>query len=74
VIEKENEVCMHTSGRNTGVLHTGVYQGMGDEKKTQMIKLGYQMWCEFIKKHKIPHRDSGQLIVAKVFIIKLIHL
>ncbi len=49
VIEKESEVCMHTSGRNTGVLHTGVYQGMGDEKKTKIIKLGYQKWCDFIK-------------------------
>lgn len=41
VIEKESEVCMHTSGRNTGVLHTGVYQGMGDLEKTAMIKRGY---------------------------------
>ena len=51
LIEKEREVCMHTSGRNTGVLHTGLYQGMGSKKKTEMIKLGYRMWVEFIDKH-----------------------
>ena len=59
LIEKEREVCMHTSGRNTGVLHTGLYQGMGDKKKTEMIKLGYRMWVEFIDKHKIAKRDTG---------------
>ena len=48
MIEKEEELAMHTSGRNTGVLHSGVLQGLGDELKTQMIKDSNQMWEKFI--------------------------
>jgi L-2-hydroxyglutarate oxidase LhgO len=44
VIDKESEVAMHTTGRNTGVLHCGVLQGMGDEFKTTMIKDSYAKW------------------------------
>jgi len=31
-----------------------------------MIKRGYKMWNEFIERHQIPRRDTGQMIVAKV--------
>jgi len=48
VIEKESEVGMHTSSRNTGVLHSPFY--LDPEKKGRLAKaafLSHDMWKTF---------------------------
>jgi len=51
VIEKEQEVAMHTSSRNTGVLHSPFY--LNPEKKGKLARaafLSHEMWKTLHKK------------------------
>ena len=51
VIEKESSVAQHTSGRNTGVVHTPFY--LDPEKKKIFAKtanISYDMWKKLAKK------------------------
>ena len=40
IIEKEKEIGFHTSGRNSGVLHAGIYYQPGSHKANICIKKG----------------------------------
>lgn len=65
VIEKESEVGMHTSSRNTGVLHSPFY--LDPEKKSRLAKaafLSHEMWETFAEKHGLPWKMVGTLEVA----------
>ena len=65
VIEKESEVGMHTSSRNTGVLHSPFY--LNPEKKSRLAKaafLSHEMWKTFAQKHGLPWKMVGTLEVA----------
>ena len=65
VIEKESEVGMHTSSRNTGVLHSPFY--LDPEKKGRLAKaafLSHEMWKTFAQKHVLPWKMVGTLEVA----------
>ena len=65
VIEKESEVGMHTSSRNTGVLHSPFY--LDPEKKGKLAKaafLSHDMWKTFAQKHGLPWKMVGTLEVA----------
>lgn len=63
VLEKENDVAMHQTGRNSGVIHSGIYYKPGS-KKAQNCVNGRKELVEFAKKHKIPHDVCGKIIVA----------
>ena len=65
VIEKESEVGMHTSSRNTGVLHSPFY--LDPEKKGRLAKaafLSHEMWKTFAQKYGLPWKMVGTLEVA----------
>lgn len=63
VFEKENKLGMHASGRNSGVLHSGINQKPGS-LKAQMCLRGNQLARQFCRKHNIPMEECGTLVVA----------
>lgn len=63
VVDKENAVGMHASGRNSGVLHAGFYYAP-DSLKAQLTRDGNVMLREFLHKAGIPIRECGKVVVA----------
>jgi L-2-hydroxyglutarate oxidase len=65
VIEKEPEVGMHTSSRNTGVVHSPFY--LDPEKKGKLAQaafLSHEMWKTFAQRNDLPWKMVGTLEVA----------
>ncbi|MCB1139098.1 MAG: FAD-dependent oxidoreductase [Leptospiraceae bacterium] len=52
-----------TSGRNSGVLHAGIYYTPGSKKAQHCIK-GYALTLEYLKEHSLPHTICGKLITT----------
>lgn len=63
VIEKEEEVAMHQTGHNSGVIHSGLYYKPGSLKATNCIR-GYQMLIDFAEQEGIPYDLCGKIVVA----------
>ncbi len=63
LIEKEKEVATHQTGRNSGVIHAGVYYEPGS-LKAKFCKEGLKNTIEFCRKHSIPVKQCGKLLVA----------
>ena len=63
VVEKESEVGLHASGRNSGVLHAGFYYAP-DSLKAQLTRNGNQLLRAFLKSKNIPIRECGKVVVA----------
>ena len=65
VIEKEPEVAIHTSSRNTGVVHSPFY--LNPEKKSKIAKAALEshiMWKKFAERKNLPWKTVGTLEVA----------
>ncbi|MFN8615235.1 MAG: L-2-hydroxyglutarate oxidase [Vampirovibrionales bacterium] len=63
VVEKEPALAQHQTGRNSGVIHAGVYYAPGSLKAT-LCATGRQMMEAFCTEEGIPWRRCGKLIVA----------
>ncbi|WP_298288331.1 L-2-hydroxyglutarate oxidase [uncultured Lutibacter sp.] len=63
ILEKENEVGKHQTGRNSGVIHSGIYYKPGSYK-AKNCKNGHQQLVEFAKKTNVKHDVCGKIIVA----------
>jgi len=63
VLEKEDAVARHQSGRNSGVIHSGIYYRPGT-LKARMAREGNLSMREFCARHEIPFEVCGKLIVA----------
>lgn len=63
VIEKEPGVAQHQTGRNSGVIHSGIYYKPGS-LKARMAREGNRTMREFCAQHEIPFEICGKLIVA----------
>ncbi|MGV3483907.1 MAG: L-2-hydroxyglutarate oxidase [Planctomycetaceae bacterium] len=63
VLEAEAEVGTHQSGRNSGVLHSGVYYKPGS-LKASLCRAGKQQMEEFCREHGVPFERCGKVIVA----------
>ncbi len=63
IVEKEKEVCMHQSGHNSGVIHSGIYYQPGSQKAQNCIE-GYHQIIDFAAEHHIPYEICGKIIVA----------
>ncbi len=64
VVEKEPELGMHASGRNSGVLHAGIYY-TPDSLKAKFCIKGNEEMKQFCKEKKIPISECGKVIVAR---------
>ena len=63
LIEKEAELASHQTGRNSGVLHSGIYYRPGT-LKAENCRLGKVAMVEFCREHEIPFELCGKVIVA----------
>jgi (S)-2-hydroxyglutarate dehydrogenase len=63
VIEKEDSVAGHQSGRNSGVIHSGIYYAPGSVKALT-CRRGRALLLAFAREHDIPHERCGKVIVA----------
>ncbi|MEC8861473.1 MAG: L-2-hydroxyglutarate oxidase, partial [Planctomycetota bacterium] len=61
--DKENRVAAHQTGRNSGVLHSGIYYKPGSLKAT-LCREGKEILQEFCSKHSISFDVCGKVIVA----------
>ncbi|HVO20937.1 MAG TPA: L-2-hydroxyglutarate oxidase [Anaeromyxobacter sp.] len=64
VIEKEPELGCHASGRNSGVLHAGIYYAP-DSLKARSCLRGNFLMREFCKARGLPVLEKGKVIVAR---------
>jgi L-2-hydroxyglutarate oxidase len=63
VLEKEPALAAHQSGRNSGVIHAGVYYQPGSLKAT-LCKAGVAATIAFCREHGIRFEQCGKLLVA----------
>ena len=63
VLEKEGRIAAHQSGRNSGVLHAGLYYAPGSLKARLCVR-GRAMLYAYCRDHGVEHRRMGKLIVA----------
>lgn len=64
VLEMEPYLGEHTSGRNSGVIHSGVFYKTGSFKEKICIE-GNRLTYEWLKKLQVPHRECGKWIVPE---------
>jgi L-2-hydroxyglutarate oxidase len=64
VVEKEHAVGMHQSGRNSGVIHAGVYYQPGSEK-ARLCAAGRKSIVAYCQDHGIAHEVCGKVVVAR---------
>jgi L-2-hydroxyglutarate oxidase len=63
VLEKEPAPAWHQTGRNSGVIHSGVYYRPGS-RKARYAAAGSVELVKFCAEHGIPYAVPGKLIVA----------
>lgn len=63
VIDKEGSIAGHQTGRNSGVIHAGVYYAPGSDK-ARLCTLGRERLVEFCRERGIAHEVCGKLVVA----------
>lgn len=63
LLEKEASVGFHTSGRNSGVIHSGINPKPGTLKAELCVK-GNRELRQYCSDHGIPFEQGGTLVVA----------
>ncbi|MBI4042952.1 MAG: L-2-hydroxyglutarate oxidase [Deltaproteobacteria bacterium] len=64
ILEKENALGKHASGRNSGVIHSGINQKPGSLKARMCVE-GSRRLREFCRSRSVPFRACGTLVVAR---------
>jgi L-2-hydroxyglutarate oxidase len=63
LLEKESAVAQHQTGRNSGVIHSGIYYKPGSYKAENCL-VGRRMLIDFCDQYHLPYELCGKLIVA----------
>lgn len=63
LIEKEDALAKHQTGRNSGVIHSGLYYKPGSAKALNCLA-GYRSIIDFCEENSIPFEITGKLVVA----------
>ena len=63
LVEKEKELAFHQSGRNSGVLHSGLYYKPGSYKAKNCVN-GREQLVDFAKKNNLKYDVCGKIVVA----------
>ena len=63
ILEKESRIGQHQTGRNSGVLHSGIYYRPGSQKAAMCVagRLAMEHFCT---EHDVPFERCGKVIVA----------
>ncbi len=64
VCEKEHELGLHASGRNSGVLHSGINQRPGSLKARMCVE-GNRRMRVFCKQHGVRLQECGTVVVSR---------
>jgi L-2-hydroxyglutarate oxidase LhgO len=64
ILEKESEIGLHASGRNSGVLHSGFYYSPKSLRAT-FCKQGNAELTNFCKINGIPIENTGKVVVCR---------
>ena len=64
VLEKEPGVARHQSGRNSGVIHSGLYYAPGS-LRARNCRRGVELLLDFCERHGAPRALSGKAVVAR---------
>ena len=63
VLEKEDRIAAHQTGRNSGVVHAGIYYAPGSLKATLCTR-GRHLMRDYCAEHGIAYDTCGKLVVA----------
>jgi L-2-hydroxyglutarate oxidase LhgO len=63
VLESESEIGMHTSSRNSEVIHAGIYYAK-NSLKAKLCVLGRAALYDYCDQRHVPYQRIGKLIVA----------
>jgi L-2-hydroxyglutarate oxidase len=63
VVEKESALAQHQSGRNSGVVHAGLYYTPGSLRAT-LCRKGGGLLKSYAAERGLPYRECGKLVVA----------
>lgn len=63
LVEKEASPASHQTGRNSGVVHAGIYYEPGS-MKARFCRAGVEATKGFCKANALPYEQCGKLIVA----------
>ena len=61
--EKEEQLAAHQTGRNSGVIHSGLYYRPGSYRAKNCVN-GRKQLVAFAMKHNIKHDVCGKVVVA----------
>jgi L-2-hydroxyglutarate oxidase len=64
LVEKEAAPGMHASGRNSGVLHAGIYYAP-DSMKAKSCLNGNFLMRDYCREKGLPLRETGKVIIAR---------
>lgn len=64
ILEKEPEPARHASGRNSGVLHAGIYYAPDTMKAAYCLE-GNRLMKEYCRSNKLPLSEKGKVIVTR---------
>ena len=64
VLDKEPQVAMHASGRNSGVLHAGFYYS-SNSLKARLCRDGNAQMQDFCREHELKLNACGKLVVTR---------
>lgn len=64
VLDKEERPGKHASGRNSGVLHAGIYYAPGSAR-AQSCLAGNRLMRAYCRENGLPIEESGKVIVAR---------
>jgi L-2-hydroxyglutarate oxidase len=63
VLEMERAIAMHQTGRNSGVVHAGIYYPPGSQKAT-LTKRAIPLLRDFAREKRVPYEECGKLVIA----------
>ncbi|WP_028280161.1 L-2-hydroxyglutarate oxidase [Arthrobacter sp. H5] len=64
VLEKEPKLAAHQTGRNSGVVHAGLYYTPGS-LKAQLCRRGVELLKEYCGERGLPYDECGKVLVAR---------
>jgi L-2-hydroxyglutarate oxidase len=63
LLEKESTIAFHQTGRNSGVIHSGIYYKPGSVK-AETCRTGKLLIEQFCARENLPYETCGKVIVA----------